>query len=457
MIFAQYYLDCLSQASYLVGDETTGRAVVVDPRVDVDEYLDDARGQGLTVEGVINTHLHADFISGHFEIAERTGAWIGYGDRAETRFPVRRLADGERVGLGDVTLEILHTPGHTPESISVLVYEHAGDAVPYGVLTGDALFVGDVGRPDLVASFGHAPETLAPMLYDSVHRKLMSLPDRTRLFPAHGAGSACGKNLSTERWSTIGDQRASNYACQPMDVDTFVALVTEGQEAVPAYFPYDAARNRELRAPVDLDALTRPLGRDAFLRPRAQGAVVVDARDQRAFAAGHLRGAINIGIDGRFAETAGMVVEPGRDILIVADPGREREVVTRLARVGLETVAGYLASPEAAMASIPGQVQRAPRVEAADLLRRLGEPDAPLVLDVRGAAERESGAIKGSVHIPMAELASRADELARDRATVVHCAGGYRSSVAASYLRSRGRDGVSDLIGGFEAYRAVAA
>ncbi|MFI6577323.1 rhodanese-like domain-containing protein [Nocardiopsis sp. NPDC050513] len=457
MIFTQYYLDCLSQASYLVGDETTGRAVVVDPRVDVDEYIADAREQGLTVEGVINTHLHADFISGHFEIAERTGAWIGYGDRAETRFPVRRLSDGERVGLGDVTLEIMHTPGHTPESISVVVYEHADDAVPYGVLTGDALFVGDVGRPDLAASFGHTPAALAPMLYDSVHRKLMSLPDRTRLFPAHGAGSACGKNLSSDRWSTIGAQRASNYACQPMDVDTFVALVTEGQEAVPAYFPYDAARNRERREPVDLDALTRPLERDAFLRVRAEGAVVVDTRDQRAFAAGHLRGAINIGVDGRFAETAGMVVEPGQDILIVADPGREREVVTRLARVGLETVAGYLVSPESAVASIPDEVERAPRVDAADLLRRLGEPDAPVVLDVRGTAERESGAIEGSVHIPLADLPSRADELPTDRAVVAHCAGGYRSSVAASYLRSQGRDDVSDLVGGFDAYRIAAA
>ncbi|MEV2276497.1 MBL fold metallo-hydrolase [Nocardiopsis sp. NPDC049922] len=457
MIFAQYYLDCLSQAAYLVGDETTGRAVVVDPRVDVDEYLDDAREKGLTIEGVINTHLHADFISGHFEVAERTGAWIGYGDRAETRFPVRRLSDGERVSLGDVTLEIMHTPGHTPESVSVLVYEHADDAVPYGVLTGDTLFVGDVGRPDLAASFGHAPEALAPMLHDSVHRRLMSLPDRTRVFPAHGAGSACGKNLSTDRWSTIGDQRASNYACQPMDVDTFTALVTEGQEAIPAYFPYDAARNRQRRDPVDLDALTRPLERDAFLRLRAEGAVVVDARDQSAFAAGHLRGAVNVGVDGRFAETAGMVVEPGRDILIVADRGREREVVTRLARIGLETVAGYLASPESALASVPDEVRRAPRVDAVDLLRRLGEPDAPVVLDVRGAAERESGAIEGSVHIPLADLPSRADELPADRAVVVHCASGYRSSVAASFLRSRGREDVSDLVGGFDAYRLVSA
>lgn len=226
MFFSQYYLDCLSQASYMIADETTGQAVVVDPRRDVSEYLADAEARGFTVVGVINTHFHADFVAGHLEMADRTGAWIGYGHRAETEYPIRKLAEGDRVSLGDVTLEILETPGHTPESISVLVYEHADDTVAHGVLTGDALFIGDVGRPDLLASVGVTADELGAMLHDSVQNKLMALPDEVRVFPAHGAGSACGKNLSTEKQSTIGEQRATNYACAPMTEAEFVALVT---------------------------------------------------------------------------------------------------------------------------------------------------------------------------------------------------------------------------------------
>lgn len=259
MIFTQYYLDCLSQASYLIGDETTGRAVVVDPRRDVGEYLADAHARGLRIEGVVNTHFHADFVSGHLELAERTGAWIGYGRRASgTEFDVRALTGGERIPLGDVVLEILETPGHTPESISVLVYEHTGDSVPYGVLTGDALFIGDVGRPDLLASLGSTADELARMLYDSVQHKLMALPDEVRVFPAHGAGSACGKNLSTERQSTIGLQRLMNYACAPMTEEDFVAIVTEGQPSAPGYFGYDAVLNRKRRELLDTDRRLRP-------------------------------------------------------------------------------------------------------------------------------------------------------------------------------------------------------
>ncbi len=292
MFFAQYYLDCLSQASYMIADEATGRAVVVDPRRDVSEYLADAQARGLTVVGVVNTHFHADFVAGHLEMAARTGAWIGYGRRAETEYPIRRLAEGERIVLGDVALEIMETPGHTPESISVLVYEHADDSVPYGVLTGDALFIGDVGRPDLLASVGVTAETLGAMLHDSVQNKLMSLPDEVRVFPAHGAGSACGKNLSTEKQSTIGEQRATNYACAPMSQDDFVALVTAGQSAAPGYFAYDADLNRRERQLFDPAAAPRPLSIEEFAARRGLGAVVVDARDPQEFAAGHLAGAV---------------------------------------------------------------------------------------------------------------------------------------------------------------------
>ena len=271
MIFEQYELSCLSQFSYLIGDETTGRAVVVDPQRDVSQYLADAATHGLTIEAVIETHFHADFISGHLELAAETGAWIGYGEAATPEFTHRPLADGERISLGDVTLQIMATPGHTPESISVLVFERADDDVAYGVLTGDALFIGDVGRPDLLASVGVTADELGRALYHSVQTKLMGLPDAVRVFPAHGAGSACGKNLSTERQSTIGEQRRSNYACRPMDVDAFLAVVTEGQPRAPGYFVYDATLNRQDRQLRELDTTVPALSWEEFEHEVALG------------------------------------------------------------------------------------------------------------------------------------------------------------------------------------------
>ncbi len=247
MKFTQYYLDCLSQASYLIGDESSGRAVVVDPRRDTDEYVRDAAEAGLTIELIIETHFHADFLSGHLELAAATGAEIAFSSVAETEFSSRKLADGERIELGEVVLEIRHTPGHTPESVSIVVWEHADDVEPYGVLTGDTLFIGDVGRPDLLSSIGFTREELAAQLYDSLHDKLLTLPDATKVYPAHGAGSACGKNLSTDTWSTIGAQRTTNYALLADDKQAFFDLVTEGQPPAPSYFIYDAVLNRQDR------------------------------------------------------------------------------------------------------------------------------------------------------------------------------------------------------------------
>ncbi|GAB3140633.1 rhodanese-like domain-containing protein [Micromonospora sonneratiae] len=455
MLFTQYYLDCLSQASYLIADDTTKRAVLVDPRRDITEYLTDARARGLSIEGVINTHFHADFLAGHLEVAAATGAWIGYGQAAETEYPIRKLADGERIPLGDVTLEIMETPGHTPESISVLVYEHADDTVPYGVMTGDALFIGDVGRPDLLASFGVTADELGRMLYDSVQHKLMGLPDEVRVFPAHGAGSACGKNLSTERQSTIGEQRRTNYACAPMSQEQFLALVTGGQPSAPGYFSYDAVLNRKARELFDHARAARPLDPAEFLAARTSGAVVIDTRDPHEFATGHLRDAINIPADGRFAETAGSVVAPDRAILVVAPQDREEEIVVRLARIGFDNVTGYLRDPEHTFLDMISELTRASRLTATELRQALDQPEPPTVLDVRNIGEREQGAIEGSLHIPLAELPRRLDEVPTDRPIVTHCAGGYRSSVAASLLRATGRPDVSDLLGGFAAWQAA--
>jgi len=453
--FAQHYLDCLSQASYLIGDENTGLAVVVDPRRDIAEHLSDAADHGLHIIGVINTHFHADFLSGHLELARATGAWIGYGLGAEAEFQIRSLADGERITLGEVTLEIMHTPGHTPESISVLVYEHPDDEVAYGVLTGDALFIGDVGRPDLLASIGVTADELAHQLYDSVQRKLMSLPDAVRVFPAHGAGSACGKNLSTEKQSTIGEQRLFNYACQPMSEPDFVALVTAGQPPAPDYFVYDAVLNRKDRAVYDAEQPLTALDASSMLTAIAAGAVVVDARDAQDFAAGHLVGALNVPADGRFAETVGMVLQPADNVVVMAPDGGAQEVAVRMARIGFDRVIGYLPKVEAFLIAHPELTHRASRLTPHQLVQAWTSPNPPVVVDVRNRAERDAGFIPGSLNIPLAQLHQRIHEIPADRPVVTYCAGGWRSSVAASMLRRQGNPDVSDLLGGFAAWSAT--
>ena len=451
MIFTQYYLDCLSQASYLIGDATSGEAVVVDPRRDVADYLNDAAAQGLRIVGVINTHFHADFLSGHLELARETGAWIGYGEAAQADFEIRHLADGERISLGEVTLEVMSTPGHTPESISILVFEHPTDEVAYGVLTGDALFIGDVGRPDLLASIGVTAIELGSMLYHSIHTKLMGLPDAVRVFPAHGAGSACGKNLSTERQSTIGQQRLFNYACQPMTEQEFVDVVTEGQPAAPEYFVYDALLNRREREIRDTDASIDALDETQVREALAEGAVIHDAREAADFAAAHLRGSINVPADGRMAETVGMVLHAEDPVILVAPEGTEQDVAVRFARIGFDNVLGYIPAPEAYFLDHPDQVEPASRLTVRQADEALANTDVQVV-DVRNAGELAVGGIADARHIPLAELARRADELDPSRPVLLYCAGGWRSSVGASLLRQRGFKDVSDILGGFTAW-----
>ena len=454
--FRQYYLGCLSHASYLVGDTTTGRAVVVDPQRDIAQYLDDAEGAGLRIEWVIETHFHADFLSGHLELAEATGARIAYGEAAagRTEYPIEALAHGQRLDLGEVVLEVRATPGHTPESISVVVWEHADDAAPYGVLTGDTLFIGDVGRPDLLVSVGHTADELGQMLYRSLHEQLLTLPDATRVFPAHGAGSACGKHLSTETESTIGVQRASNYALQPMSEADFVAVVTEGQPAAPPYFLFAATRNREQRTLLQDQGIT-PMTLDEVLVAQRNGAVVLDTRDQTMFAAGHLVGSVSVGLDGRFAEYAGNVLTADTPIVLVGEPNTEAEARTRLARIGFDHVIGALDDYVAAFTDRPEVVVRASRLTADELAeRRAALPDLQIV-DVRNPGEvSATGLVPGATAIPLPRLLARAGELDPAMPTVVYCAGGYRSSIAASTLRARGFADVSDLLGGIGAWSA---
>ena len=448
MHFTQYYLDCLSQASYLIGDRTTGRAILVDPRRDVEEYLADAEAAGLTIEGVVLTHFHADFISGHLELAEATGAWIGYGAAARPEFAFRPLEDGERISLGDVTVEIMTTPGHTPESISVIVYEHADDELPYGVLTGDALFIGDVGRPDLLASIGVTQGELASMLYDSIQHKLMGLPDAVRVFPAHGAGSSCGKNLSTEKVSTIGEQRRFNYACQPMSEAAFVELVTEGQPPAPAYFVHDAMANREVREIRPLNAQVPAVDAEALAAAVAAGAAVLDSRDPVEFSAGHIAGSVNVGFGGRMAETAGMVIEAGRPFVVVAEAGQEQETALRMARIGFDGCVGFVPDVEDFLTEHPDLSERSSRLTPSQMFQAIADSTVQLV-DIRNIGELVNGVVPGATHIPLAELPRRFGELDPAKPVVLHCAGGYRSSVGASWLRTHGFDDVSDVLGGY--------
>lgn len=453
MILEQYYIECLSHASYLIGDETTGRAVVVDPRRDICDYLADAEKFGLTIEGVINTHFHADFVSGHLELADATGAWIGFGDAAKTDYPIRRLVDGQHLSLGEVDLEILSTPGHTWESISVLIRERAGDD-PVAVLTGDSLFIGDVGRPDLVNIGDSSTSDLARAMYRTIHDKLLALSDSVTVMPAHGAGSSCGKNLSTELTSTLGEQRTNNPSVQPMTEEAFVAMLTAGQPATPAYFASDAEMNKRVHP------LLQPGRRIPAMAPRhvrealnEASVQVLDARSVEDFAAGHLRGSVNVGFDGRFAETGGMVAEVGAEIALITYPGEEQHAALRLARIGSDHAIGYLNVDHTGQfpAELADLVREAPRITVTDLDHLLAEGEVTLI-DIRNPGERESGAIPGSSHIPLAQLRLHVDNIPTDKPIVVHCAGGWRSSVAASLLRANGIRQVSDLVGGYNAW-----
>src|SRR5438477_10413617 len=456
MLFQQYYLGCLSHASYLIGDEGTGDAVVVDPQRDVRRYLFDAETHALKIRHVIETHLHADFVSGHLELAAATGADICYGPGAETSFPVRMLGDGERLSLGEMVLEVRATPVHTPESISIVVWERGAEGDPWGVLTGDTLFVGDVGRPDLTAGVepGVTVTDMARHLYRSLRDKLLTLPDATRVFPAHGAGSACGKNLSTETSSTIGEQRVTNHALRLGGEDAFVAAITEGQPAKPHYFAYDARRNRQAGALLDESTLPPPLSLDEVLRVQGAGGVVLDARPPEDFARAHLKGSINVGLEGRFAEYAGDVLDPGTPIALVVEYDHRLEAKVRLARIGFDAVVGCLARPLAVFTDHPELVERSSRLRADELADRLESGPAPVVIDVRGPGETTAGVVPGAKSIPLPGLVDELAELDPEAATAVYCAGGYRSSIAASLLASRGWRDVSDLLGGYAAWKA---
>ncbi len=453
LVLQQYYLGCLSHASYLIGDRSTGRAVVVDPQRDVAQYLADASALGLRIEQVIETHFHADFVSGHLELQRSTGATINYGPGAVAEYRIETLEHGQRVALGEVELEIRHTPGHTPESICIVVREHADDPVPYGVLTGDTLFIGDVGRPDLLAAKGMTAEELGRKLYASLRSELLTLPDETRVFPAHGAGSACGKNLSTETMSTIGEQRRTNYALAEMSESDFIARVTADQPAAPPYFAFDVGMNKSNRRALDESTPPPELSWAALGAILDADGMLIDTRDQADFAQGHLIGSVNVGLDGRFAEYCGDVVDPSTPIVLLTDAGRSLEARVRLGRIGFDRVMGAVEQWPTMFVEHPDQVVASSRLTASAL--HALDPATVQIVDVRNSGEISDGMIPGAISIPLAQLAQRVGELDLTRPIVVHCAGGYRSALAASFLSLRGGVDVSDLLGGFGAWTAA--
>jgi glyoxylase-like metal-dependent hydrolase (beta-lactamase superfamily II) len=453
MFFKQFYLGCLAQASYLIGDG--GEAAVVDPRRDVDEYIEEARRNGLSIRHIIETHLHADFVSGHRELAARTGAKIYFGAKAGARFAHVGVAEGDEIRMGRVRLRFLETPGHTPESISIVVIDEAKSQEPEAVLTGDTLFIGDVGRPDLLGAKMSAQD-LAGMLYDSLHRKLLTLPDTTKVFPAHGAGSLCGRNISSETSSTIGDQRRFNYALQPMAREDFVRMMTTDLPEAPAYFGRDVAMNRDGAA--ELAELPEPaaLSPDRVARLQEEGALLLDTRSSAEYGTAHVPGALHIGLSGQFASWAGALVAAQTPIVLVAeDPERAREARVRLARVGLENVAGWLEGGIAAWEASGRPLAATEQITVDELARRLRDRDPLGVVDVRRPMEWQAGHIAGAWHLPLNDLPQRGTEIEKSRPIALICAGGYRSSIATSLLERQGFTRLSNVVGGMAAWAAA--
>jgi hydroxyacylglutathione hydrolase len=457
VIFKQFYLACLAHASYLIGDEATGTAAVVDPQRDIDQYIAFAAEHALTIKHVFLTHLHADFVAGHLELRDRAGAAIYLGAAAKAGYAFTPLHDGDVVEFGRVRLKALETPGHTPESISILVYDlNVDETQPHAVLTGDTLFIGDVGRPDLRASLGWSAKDLGGMLFDSLHTKLLPLPDQSLVYPAHGAGSLCGKSLSKETVSTMGEQRRLNYALQPMSKEAFIQVVTADQPDAPAYFTYDAVFNSEERPTLDQTlARVNTMTLDEVLALQKTGAQILDTRDCSEFAAAHLAGSINIGLGGQYATWAGTVLDRDHPIVIIADPGREGESATRLGRIGFDHVAGYLKDGLHSLKWRPDLTVTTERLSAPFAAELLSSKDAPLAIDVRTPREHDQKHIAGSLSIPLNHLTENLERLSKERPLLVYCAGGYRSSIAASLLQRRGFHDVSEIAGGIASWEAA--
>ncbi len=446
----QIYTGCLAEAAYYI--ESNGEAAIIDPLRETDPYIERAEADGARIKYVLETHFHADFVSGHLDLANKTGATIVFGPTAQPNFEAHIATDGEVLKVGNVGIKVLHTPGHTMESSTFLLFDEDGKA--HAIFTGDTLFLGDVGRPDLAVKTDLSREDLAGHLFDSLRNKIMTLPDEVIVYPGHGAGSACGKKMSAETWGYLGDQKKHNYALQPMTREEFVKEVTEGLVAPPQYFPKNAVMNKMGYNSID-DVLAKglnPLSVRAFKAAWAEEeALVIDTRHQDEFADGFIPGSIFIGIDDNFAMWVGaLITDLQIPILIVAGEGRQKEVVTRLARVGYDNPIGYLDGGFEAWAEAGEEVDTVEEVTAADLAERF-EAEGMNVLDVRKASEFNAQHVIGAQSFPLDFINSNMSEVSRDKRYFLHCAGGYRSMITASILKSRGFNDVVNIKGGFKA------
>jgi hydroxyacylglutathione hydrolase len=458
LLFQQFYLNCLAHASYLIGDQATRTAAVIDPQRDIDRYLAFAAAHHLQIKHVFLTHLHADFVAGHLELRDRVGATIYLGAKARAEYRFTPLRDGSIVEFGRVRIKTLETPGHTPESVSLLVFDlDESETQPHGVLTGDTLFIGDVGRPDLRVALGWSATDLGSLLFDSLQSKLLPLPDASIVYPAHGAGSLCGKAISKETVSTIGEQRRLNYALQPMTKLAFIALVTADQPEAPPYFTYDAVLNSKERPTLEeaLQRQLKPLSLPAVLALQAEGAQILDARDSEEFAPAHLAGSINIGLDGQYATWAGTVLDHIHPIVIIAGPGREHESAVRLGRIGFDNIAGYLENGLQALEARPDLISFSERLSASFASELLASLEPPFLLDVRTPTEHQQRFIPGSFSIPLNRLLENFSLLPKERPILLYCAGGYRSSIASSLLQRAQFARISEIAGGFTAWQSA--
>lgn len=455
IIFHQYYLGCLSHASYLIGDEATKTAVIVDPQRDIDQYIADAEKNGLKITHVFLTHVHADFVAGHLELQRKTGAKICLGAKTSATYKFTGFKDGDTLDVGNVRFKVLETPGHTPEAISILVFDTKKDtARPYAVLSGDSLFIGDVGRPDLLSSKGISAKELAEMEYDSLHNKLMTLPDETLVYPAHGAGSLCGKNMSKETVSTIGEQKRTNYALQPMSKEKLVELLTKDLPPAPKYFAYDAAFNCQAHPSLDeLLKNLKPLSVDEALKLKNSGAYLLDGRESDSYARQHVVDSVNIPLKGRYATWAGTFIDHEKPVVIICDPGQEKEAVMRLGRIGLDSVAGYVGGGIKAFDGRVDLVRNNERVTAQQLAKLLQSEKPPYVLDVRSQGEWQAAHIENTHLLPLSDILEHVDTLPKDKEIIIMCASGNRSSTAASLLSQHGVTHLTDLRGGIEGWQ----
>ncbi|MBX3150218.1 MBL fold metallo-hydrolase [Candidatus Obscuribacterales bacterium] len=454
MFFKQFFLACLAHASYMIGSE--GEACVVDPQRDVDQYLETAEKEGLKIKYIIETHVHADFVGGHRELAEKTGAEIVFSKRAEASFAHRAVDDGDSIEFGKVKLDILATPGHTPESICVLVTDKEQSDKPAMVLTGDTLFIGDVGRPDLVSAKGFSSEEMAGLLYDSLRQKLLKLDDQVLVYPAHGAGSLCGKNMSAERFSTIGQQRQFNYALKEMSKDDFIAMMCTDLPEVPAYFPTAVAKNREGAQSLDRLSQPKPMNPQEVHEAMSRGHLVVDTRTNTLYGGGHVPGSINIGLGGQFASWAGALIPIGTPLILVVEEKEQiDEAITRLARAGHESVVGYLEGGIYAWIKSGHDTGETPQITIDQLKEKMAEVKDLQVIDVRRKGEYEAGHVPGAINIPLADLKRNLDKVDKRRPTAIICASGYRSSISTHILKSGGVAYLYNTVGGTNAWRTA--